>query len=150
MDYLGKDVGYLFVASVDGLERFLFPCRRIHDRVYQCGNTIVDLDKIYIRWSNLYYENILKNSLPDIFEVRYKYDVSTLDWRAQSQSAISNARNGHAVIGDFEVKYSPWKDKIVALQGTPLGYTNEELTIILDKTKGYTTWFKRGKVEPVA
>jgi hypothetical protein len=145
LESTGRDLGHLFVASVDGLSTFWFDCKKVAPGVYKCGNVTVDIDKEYKRWAKIYNDNVLTKTLPDIWEKRYKYDVATLDWKSISPSKISKARNGHAVIGDWEISWSPWKDKIIELQGTTLGYTNEELSIILEKTEGYTTWKKKAK-----
>lgn len=141
----GKSEGYLFVASIDGLHHFWFPCKRLKSGKYKCGKVTVDIHKEYQRWADIYTRFIKPKKFPSEFihEAPYKHDVSTLDWQAQSQNAITKARKGVSVIGDWRVQYSPWKDKILELQGVTPGYTNEELAIIQAKTKGYTTWFKK-------
>lgn len=146
LDALGKDRGYLFASSIDGLSRFWFECRKVGVGIYKCGNVIVNVNDEYARWATLYTEHISKGVLPDIWEYRYKYDVSTLDWRTVSANKISQARNDRGVVGDWPITFSDWKDKIIELQGTTPGYTNEELAIILEKTKGYTTWDRPKKV----
>lgn len=142
LDALGKNKGYLFVTSIDGLNYFLFECKRIRDRVFKCGNVVVDLDKEYARWAHI-AECVKQKTPPDIFEYRYKYPVNEIDWTKASKTVISKARSGKKVIGDYQVSISDWKDKIVQMQGDTLGYTNEELKIINEKTKGYTTWEKK-------
>lgn len=134
------DKGALFVSSIDGLNYFWFDCDKIGYRLYKCGNVVIDLDKEYKRWRDIYNNNIKTGQLPDPFEFLYKYDVNTIDWYKTPKATITKARTGKAVIGDWQVQWSPWKNRIVELQGTTLGYTNEELKIILEKTNGYTTW----------
>ena len=137
--------GYLFVSSIDGLNRFWFDCIKVSDGVYQCGNTTVDLNKEFDRWVKI-SELASSNDTPPqelINEKKYKYDVNTLDWTKVSAADISKARNGHKVIGDWEVQYSDWKDLIVKLQGETIGYTPEEIEIIKSKTQGYSTWNKK-------
>lgn len=145
MRFLNVERGALFVASIDGLNTFWIECRKIGDGVYKCGNVTVDILAEYRRWISIYHNNIQPRKLDSaiINEALYKYDVSTLDWTAQSATAIRKARNNEAVIGDWRVKYSPWKDKILELQGVTPGYTNEELAIIKEKTKGYSTWNRK-------
>lgn len=140
MDVMQKQRGHLFVSSIDGLNRFWLYCNKIGDGIYQCGHVIVNVNEEYRRWDMLLKNNIIPKIMPDVFEHRYKIPVEEIDWHTISKSKISWARNGHGVIGDWEVLYSPWKDKIIELQGTVLGYTNKELAIIQEKTKGYTTW----------
>lgn len=138
-----SDTGHLFVASVDGINRFYFECKKISDGIYQCGNVTVDVKKEIERLIKLYKENVLLNKIPDIMEKRYKYPVEDIDWEKISSDKISKARNNRAVIGDWEVQYSPWKNLIVEMQGDTVGYTPEELKIINDKTSGYSTWNKK-------
>lgn len=134
MDFLKSDVGYLFVCSVDGLHSFFLKCEKVGDGLYKCGSVVVNINNEYKRWAK-----ILKQK-PDIFEYRYKYPLEKIDWKKLSKSAISKARNNQAVLGDWQITYSPYKDFIIELQGETLGYTDKELIFIRDKTEGYTTW----------
>jgi hypothetical protein len=151
MHFRNVDTGYLFVASIDGLNRFWFECKKISDGVYQCGDTVVDLKKEFERWSKIYgvmkYWHFVEGGslVPEEFlwENRYKIPVEEIDWETVSAGDISKARNGHKVLGNWEILYSDWKDLIVKLQGAELGYTPEELIIIKDKTAGYSTWSKK-------
>lgn len=138
MDFLGASKGHLFVASIDGLNTFWFDCDKIL-HVYQCGKTRIELNKEYERWAKLYEDYILIPRLPDIWEKRYKYPLKDIDWTKVSIGDISKARNGHKVLGDWEVLYSPWKNRIIELQGETVGYTPEELEFIREKTKGYSS-----------
>lgn len=149
-----KDVGHLFVCSIDGLSRFWFDNKKLSEGIYQCGNTRVDLNKEFERWANIWKVTKEWTNQGDdgkatlvppefLWAYRYKYDINTLDWTKVPASKISLARNGHAVIGDWQIQYSDWKDLIVHLQGETLGYTPEELLIINEKTRGYTTWNKK-------
>lgn len=139
MDALDKETGYLFVSTIDGLNRFLLECKKIGERKYRCKNTIVDLDIEYKKWHNLYYENVQKSVMPDLFEYTYKIPLEKIDWSKISKTEISKARNGHKVLGDWRISFSPYKDMIVKLQGATLGYTPEEMEIIKNKTKGFST-----------
>lgn len=136
----GSKQGYLFVASIDGLNRFFFECRDIGGGKYKCGDVTVDIAAEVARLIKLYKENVLTNTMPDIWEYKYKEDIETLDWKTVSKDKISKARNNKSVIGSWEIQYSSWKDKIVELQGSSLGYTPEEVQRINELTTGYTTW----------
>lgn len=144
MEAKGEKRGFLFVASIDGLNYFWFECLALGEGKYRCGNVTVDLYKEWDKWVELKNylekflnrENILLNSY--LFEHRYKYPVKDLDWRKVSKTSISKARNGHAVVGDWQVSWSPYKNRIIELQGDVPGYTVEEMAIIKDKTEGYT------------
>lgn len=142
MDFLGKDIGYLFVSTIDGLDYFWFTCRKTGEGIYQCGHIEVDLNKTYREWSVLYTEHILKSKTPECL-IRYKIPVEEVDWKSVSKTDISKARNGHKVIGDpdsWKITYSSWKDKIIQGQGVELGYDHKEIEYILEATKGYTNW----------
>ncbi len=141
----GLAKGHLFVSSIDGLNRFWFDCNKISEGVYQCGNTIVDLNKEFERWSNI-HKIVQENNIPTtelINEYKYKYNVNELDWTTISGADISKARNGHKVIGDWQVQYSDWKNLIISYQNEIIGYTPEEIEIIKSKTSGYSTWNKK-------
>lgn len=140
MRHLQKDIGYLFVASLDGLHYYWFECRHLGNGLYKAGNTEIDLNKELDRFNVLYNENVLNKRTPT-WDVRYKIPVKDIDWTKVSKTDISKARNGSKVIGDegsWQIQYSNWKDKIIELQGETLGYTNEEISIIKELTKGYT------------
>lgn len=141
MDYLNKDLGYLFVASVDGLSYFWLACRKVSDKVYQCGQVTVDLNKEYARWADL--KAMVDNNLePSVTEYgRYKIPLAEIDWKKLSISEIAKARAGEKVIGDpeaWKILYSPYKDLILKEQGVTAGYTDEEINIIKGLTKGYS------------
>lgn len=138
-DFLGSDKGGLFVASVDGLNTFFFENRKISDGLYKCGNVTVDVNKEYERWAHI-WELHQKGEMPDLLKYRYKTPVKEIDWKSIGAAKISKARNNKAVIGDWQVQYSSWKDLIIKLQGDTLGYTDEELEYIKEQTKGYTKW----------
>jgi hypothetical protein len=146
MEFLGVERGALFVASIDGLNYFFIECFRVSPGVYRCGETVVDLYAHFRRLRALKEEHIDKGITPDVFEHRYKTPVRELDFRALARageigaSAISAARNNRKVIGDFQVTWSDWCDHIIKLQGEHRGYSEEELAIVLEKTKGYSTW----------
>lgn len=146
MEAKGQTRGFLFVASIDGLNYFWFECTAQGNGIYKCGNVVVDLYKEWDRWVQLKKEldNFTLN--PNyIWEHRYKYPIEEIDWKLTSNDKISKARNNHAVIGDWEILYSSWKNRIIDLQDDSLGYTQEEINKILLMTDGYTTWQKQKK-----
>ena len=105
---------------------------------FLCPDNTVEfnLEETFKRWEKIYVENILPKKEPAI-EYQYKYDVFTLDWSKVSAANISAARNGKKVLGDWQVKYSNYKDLIISRQGTVPGYTAEELDHIRKVTTGY-------------
>lgn len=139
IDALGLDSGNLFVSSIDGLNRFWFDCVR-DGLKFKCGETEVDLEAEYKRWSKLYHEHVVKGVAPDIWEYRYKIPVEEVNWKGLSKTDISKARNNQKVIGDWQVQYSPWKDLIIELQGETLGYTDKEIAYIKEVTTGFSNW----------
>lgn len=142
MDYLQKDKGYLFVISMDGLDTFWLECNRMPElgaRVYKCGTVIVNLDQEYAKWSKLYHDYVLKDTEPSPWQYTYKKNIEKIDWSSISDADISKARNGHKVIGDWEILYSPYKSLIIEKQGSTFGYSLDELTRIKEITKGYSS-----------
>lgn len=138
MDALGVHSGLLVACSIDGLSRFEFACKR-DGLKFKCGEIELDLEAEYKRWATI-WDHVQKDEMPDIWQYRYKIPVDEIDWTKVSKSDIGKARQGKKVIGDWQVQYSEYKDKIIELQGSEIGYTPEELAYILEKTKGYTTW----------
>lgn len=140
LEFRNVERGALFVCSVDGLHRYFIECRRVSPGVYQCGDVIVDLYAEWERFRVLKENHVDKGIMPDIWQYRYKFPVREIDYHKLPKSQIVNARANRSVIGDWQLKYSSWKDKIVELQGETLRYTEEELSIIMEKTDKYTTW----------
>ena len=97
----------------------------------------INLEDVFKRWEKIYIENILTGVEPAI-EAQYKYDIDKINWAATSKSAIQKARANKAVIGDWGVKYSDFKDLILVRQNTAPGYTDQELEKIKKLTDGYT------------
>jgi len=139
MEYLGREKGYLFIASFDGSQTYLFECEKIDDYKYKCGETEVDLNEEWLRWAKLHQNHIVPEELPDIWEYEYKYDVDEIDWHNVSDNKISKARNNREVLGDYQVHYSDWKTKIREMQEAEEKYTPKEIVKIHKHTKGYTT-----------
>lgn len=100
---------------------------------------IFDLADTFQRWSDLYKNHIVPKIEPKS-EFRYKIPVNEIDWTKVSKTDIAKARNNQKVIGDgWQVNYSAYKDLIIEKEGSTIGYSNEELAIIKEKTKGYTS-----------
>ena len=142
-DCLNKDKGYLFVSSIDGLNYFMFDCKKTGEGKYQCGETQVDITKEYERWAKI-WDCIQNKTEPDPFEFgRYKIPIEEIDWTKVSDTDISKARNGMKVIGDPEswhISYSPYKQLILQRQGIEMaGYTEAEIERIKELTKGYSS-----------
>ncbi|HRF70291.1 MAG TPA: hypothetical protein PKV66_02545 [Candidatus Pelethenecus sp.] len=140
MESKGVDRGFLFVASVDGLSYFWFECQALGNGKYKCGNVTVDLYKEWDKWVEL--KDIVDSGSPApfnyIFEYVYKFPIENIDWNDISKTDIGKARNGHKVIGDWQVLWSNWKNRLIELQNTTLGYTEEELSRIKQLTEGYS------------
>ena len=150
MDYLNKETGYLFVASIDGLNDFWLECKKIGEGKYQCGQVQVDINKEYERWAKI-WACVQSKTEPDPFEFgRYKIPVAEIDWTKVSKTDISKARTGMKVIGDPEswhISYSPYKDLLLKAQKVELGYNPDELEKIVAATKGYSAKVKETKLE---
>jgi len=143
LDYLNTDRGWLLVCSIDGLHRFLFECVRLDGKRFKCGEVVVDLENEYKRWSSIYQTFLTNDSAKKqeyLWELRYKYPLEEIDWKTVGKTKIVKARNNQAVIGDWQVQYSNWKDLIIKLQGTAPGYSIEEINKIKEYTAGYTNW----------
>lgn len=141
MDLEGKDRGHLFVSSIDGLNFFWFVCFKREDGLYQCGDTVVDVMKEYERWSEI-WKKYQSGEEPNWKEQTYKIPIDSINWTNMSVTAIGDVRNGRKVIGSensWQIAYSPYKNLIVEKQGATLGYSQEELNIIKEKTAGFSS-----------
>jgi hypothetical protein len=107
----------------------------------------IDLEAVFKRWEKIYIENILPKKEPEI-EYIYKYPIEKIDWATIAKSKIASARSGKVVIGDYQVKYSDFKNMIVERQGTVLGYTDKELALIRKLTDGYTKKTNQVRFDP--
>lgn len=126
MDFMGKEVGYLFVVALDGLSRFLLKCEKIGEGEYKCGNTVVNVFDEYKRWADV-QKNVLDNEVPE-WSVRYKIPLEEIDWASLDTATIKKALLG-TVIGDpdkWQIDYSPYKTKILETRGETIGYTDLE------------------------
>ena len=126
MDSLGVNQGQLIAFTIDGLNRFVFTCQHLHDRVYKCGDIEVDLEKEYQRWASI--KSMVDNDIePNWNECRYKIPIEEIKWSEMETAEIKKAMLGEKVIGGgWEVNYSPYKDLILEKQGATLGYTDQE------------------------
>jgi len=82
-----------------------------------------------------------------ITETLTHYDFSRIcqneiDWKNTPKSQITKARNNYAVIGDWQAKYSNFKDLLIKKEESSIGYNDEEIGEIKEMTKGYSTWKK--------
>ena len=104
----------------------------------------INLEETFQRYEQIYVDYVLPDIEPPI-DYQYKYDIHELKWDAIPASKIGKARQNKAVIGDWQILYSDFKDMIVEKQGTCLGYSKEELAFINEATAGYTAK-RSGKV----
>jgi hypothetical protein len=134
--------GILLMVNQGTGERFEFDLYQVEGNKYHfiCPDNEIEinLEDTFKRFEKIYTENILKKKEPEI-EYQYKYDIESIDWENLPVSTISKARNNQAVVGDWQVKYSDFKDLIIKKQGTTPGYTPEEISRIKELTAGYST-----------
>lgn len=134
--------GILILINQGTGERFEFDLYNVEGNEYHfiCPDNEIEinLEDTFKRWEKIWVENILKKKEPAI-EYQYKYDIEKIDWNSIPKSKIQNARSNKAVIGDWQVLYSDFKNLIVERQNTCLGYSSEELKRIKELTSGYST-----------
>ena len=147
MSMLNQDTGYLYYAPLveqgDTLEKKPHKVFKLERKgtTFICGDIEFTLQGTLARWE-LAYELIKEKAMPDPFMdgVYYKTPVKEIDWKEVSKGDISKARNGHKVLGDWQIQYSDWKDKWIKQQNETIGYTDEEIEFIKEATKGYSKW----------
>lgn len=144
MDSRDQEKGKLVYLDRGTGEMYEFTLLRTGETTYKCLTTEFDLMDTYKRWSRFYEENILKEKEPDYFECgKYKEDLASIDWSKIRKSDITKARNNRKVIGSnrergWQIQYSPWKNLVIAKQGSFPGYSEAELEIIRKATAGYS------------
>ena len=140
MDALNEDKGKLIYMDRGTGEMHEFTLLRTGKSVFKCLAVEFDLEDVYKRWSDLYFDHVLPQEEPKS-EFRYKIPVLELDWKTVSKGDISKARNNKKVIGDsWQVAYSPYKNLIIEREKTCLGYSDTELEQIKTLTQGFTNW----------
>ena len=136
------DHGVMLMINQGTGEMFEFDLYRQggDEYVFTCPDNeiMIDLKEVFMRWEKIWVENIQKDVEPKI-EFTYKYPIEKIDWENTSADAIRKARGNHAVIGDWQCKYSDFKGIIAEREGTTLGYTDAELKRIRELTAGYST-----------
>lgn len=135
---LKKAVGYLFMVPMPMGEFYQFQLVQYAPGKFRCNDIEFDLIEEFDRWVKIYNENVLPKKEP-VCEYRYKYPIEEIDWSKISKADITKARNGHKVIGDWQVLYSPYKKLIIEREGTKEGYSAEEMALIKELTKGYSS-----------
>lgn len=75
-----------------------------------------------------------KKELPEV-EHYYKYALTKERLLAFSDTQIRAAINGEKVLGDWQISYSKYKQKHIELEGTSLGYTDAEKSLLLAEYK---------------
>jgi hypothetical protein len=146
MDYMNVNKGYLLQLhfSNNGFipeDFYQFVLIRNGNK-FKCGYIEFDLvEDVYKRYQRIWNDYIVPNKEPES-EFKYKYPLEGINWRQTPVAQIRNARNNNAVIGDWQIKYSDWKDIIIKKEGSELGYSDQEINYIKEQTKGYTTWPK--------
>lgn len=145
MDYMGAFTGYLVQSHfkesflIDNIYQFTLV--RNGD-IFTCGQQSFNLfEDVYKRYKMIWDTYIVLDIEPKS-EYRYKYPLDTIDWKSVGSVKISKARNGKAVIGDWQVQYSGYKNLIAEKEGSELGYDDDEIALIKKLTAGFTTWNK--------
>lgn len=156
MDALGKNRGILYLVNRGTGRQFQFIVSKLEDKysidlatyvledenvedskeklVYECGFLKFNLDDAYNHFKDT-FESIKSHTLP-IPPFQYKYPLEALK-KAKTRD-ISKARNNKGVYGDWECKYCDYKNKCLKEQGIEVGYSEEELKVINEITKGYS------------
>ena len=135
MDFQNADKGKLLYMDRGVGEIYEFTLTREGTK-FKCMSVEFDITDTYKRFARLYNNNIVPKIEPKS-EYVYKYLLEEIV--NASNSVISAARTNKAVYGDWQVKYSPYKDLIIEREGCGLGYSDEEITKIKELTKGYSS-----------
>lgn len=138
MDFLQEKRGILLYCDRGSGKLYEFNLVTEDFKTFTCGELTFNIEDEYKRWWNLYKDHIVPNIEPKS-EYLYKFPVAEVDWMTVPKSTVTDVRMGRKVYGNWEVLYSPYKDLIVAQEGTQLGYSEDEMKVIMEKTTGYTS-----------
>jgi len=144
LDALNQERGKLIYIERGNGKIHEFTLLRETDTKFKCLQTEFDIKDTYLKWSNFYENNVLKNVEPNVFECgKYKEDIDKINWNNVSKNDISMARNGKKVIGSdlenhWKILYSLYKNLWVKQMGQTLGYSDTEIQKIKELTKNYS------------
>jgi len=146
MDYMDVDKGYLLYVARDTGGMWIMELLRDEEGVFKGGGHTFKIVDEYVRWSDLYYKYII-NDIEPKNDYLYKTPINDIDWNTTSKTDISKARTGKAVIGDWQVKYSSYKNYVIQKEAerfkknpsTYLGYSDLEKAQICQMTQGYSS-----------
>jgi hypothetical protein len=80
-------------------------------------------------------DEAVKNKITPKGEFTYKFPLTPEYLGKVSDFQLEKAAKGNVVLGDWQVKYSRWKDLILKLDGVESGYSKEELAILTAEYK---------------
>lgn len=86
------------------------------------------LDYVFNKWQ--YVFTCLQNNEEPKPEYRYKYELTPEYLEKLSDSNIKEAIRGNKILGDWQVSYSPYKNKIIGVDNLSTSYTGEEIKIL--------------------
>ena len=91
------------------------------------------IDAVFKKWNEI-SESVKNKACPD-GEFKYKYPVTQASVEGLSDYRIKRVINEGVIIGDWQVQYSRYKDKILEIDGEDKVYTPEELQVFIDEYK---------------
>lgn len=139
MFFLEKQRGELFMEPLEPIhQRYQFPLFQLSPGRFKCNDIEFDITQEFARWKRLWDKNVVPRIEPKS-EYRYKTPINEINWSKLSKSAITEARMGRKVIGDWQVAYSAYRDLIIEREGSAIGYSLEELALINKLTAGFSS-----------
>jgi len=159
MDALNKDRGILYMVNRGSGRQFQFivtrkpkkykievatyvreddnPDNETERLEFKVGFLEFTLEDAYNHFAEV-DKYVKANKLPSA-QFQYKYPITLQSLKLRKNNAISKARTGKAVLGDWQCKYCSYKAKCLKEQEIELGYSKEEQQLLIELTKGYTT-----------
>lgn len=143
--YMDRGTGAMYQFDLVHMDNYNYSCIS-RDKNGHPVETKFNLLKDYERFAEIYKKYIKPDKEPES-DFQYKYDIEQIDWDNLSKDKISKARTGKAVLGDWQAKYSPFKDILIQREAERhgkkfedyIGYSDEEIARICEITKGYST-----------
>lgn len=145
-----KNFGQLIAVDVE----YLPESRTVRAyKVHYTDKPSIDIDvrvnlheRVFARLQQLEY-HLASDTTPEP-EFHYKYKLTPEFLANMSVTDLKKAWRGEKILGDWQVKYSRYKDKILALEGGYTGYTPAERDLIKAEHDARLTE-KGNKVRPL-
>lgn len=102
------------------------------------------ISEVFEDWKSII--QAVKNEVLPAGKFRYKYEITPELLESLSDYKLKKIIEEGVILGDWQVSYSRYKNKIIALEGSSREYTDEEMQLFVSE---YKKRHPRSKIEPI-